>query len=54
MIPVYGGKCFSRNAVHSWVEKRGKYFAVDEEVETEARKWLKQQPKTCMLRVSTH
>jgi hypothetical protein len=21
MIPVYGGKCLSRKAVHNWVEK---------------------------------
>jgi hypothetical protein len=21
MIPVYGGKCLSRKAVHSWIEK---------------------------------
>jgi hypothetical protein len=35
----------SCKAVHNWVEKRGKYFADDEEVETEQRKWLKQQSK---------
>jgi hypothetical protein len=23
IFPVYGGKCLSRKAVHSWVEKRG-------------------------------
>jgi hypothetical protein len=40
MFPVYGGKCLSRKAVHNWAEKR---FADDEEVETEARKWLRQQ-----------
>jgi hypothetical protein len=45
MFPVYGGKCLSRNAVHSWVEKRGKVFADDEEVEMELRKWLRQQSK---------
>jgi hypothetical protein len=39
MFPVYGGKCLSRKAVHDWVEKRGKYFADDEEVETDVRKW---------------
>jgi hypothetical protein len=32
-----------RKAVHSWVEKRGKRFADDEKVETEVRKWLRQQ-----------
>jgi hypothetical protein len=31
--------------VHSWIEKRGKGFADDEEVETEVRKWLRQQSK---------
>jgi hypothetical protein len=41
MFPVYGWKCLSGEAVHNWVEKRGKYFADDEEIETEVRKWLK-------------
>jgi hypothetical protein len=41
MVPVYGGKCLSRKAFHNWVEKRGKRFADDEEVETEVRKWLR-------------
>jgi hypothetical protein len=45
MFSVYGGKCLSRKAVHNWVEKRGKIFADDEEVETEVRKWLRQQTK---------
>jgi hypothetical protein len=31
--------------VYSVSEKRGKYFADDEEVETEERKWLRQQSK---------
>jgi hypothetical protein len=35
----------SRKAVHDWDEIRGKYFADDEEVETEVRKWLRQQSK---------
>jgi hypothetical protein len=34
MFPVYGGKRLSRKAVHNWVEKRGRCFADDEEVET--------------------
>jgi hypothetical protein len=34
-----------RKAVHNWVEKCGKLFADDEEVETEVRKWLRQQSK---------
>jgi hypothetical protein len=41
----------SYKAVHIWVEKRGKRFARDEEVETELRKWLRQQPKNSVLRV---
>jgi hypothetical protein len=32
----------------------GKHFADDEEVETEVRKWLRQQSETSMLHVSTH
>jgi hypothetical protein len=38
MFPVHGGKCLSRKAVDNSVEKRGKRFADDEDVETEARK----------------
>jgi hypothetical protein len=34
MFSVYAGKCLSRKAVHSRVEKRGKHFDDDEEVET--------------------
>jgi hypothetical protein len=40
MLPVYGGKCLLGKAVHKWVKKRGKYFADDEEIETEMRKCL--------------
>jgi hypothetical protein len=43
MFPVYGRKCLSRKAVQNSVEKRGKRFADDEEVETELRKWLRQK-----------
>jgi histone-lysine N-methyltransferase SETMAR len=32
----------------------GKRFADDEEVETEVRKWVRQQSKASMLRVSMH
>jgi hypothetical protein len=32
----------------------GKRFADDEDVDAEVRKWLRQQSKTSMLRVSTH
>jgi hypothetical protein len=35
----------SRKAVRNWGEKPGKCFADDEEVETELRKWLRQQSK---------
>jgi hypothetical protein len=35
----------SRKAVHNWIEKRDKSFADDKEVETETRKWLRQQSK---------
>jgi hypothetical protein len=45
MLPFYGGKCLSRKAIHKFVEKRGKPFAHDEEVETEVRKWLRQRRK---------
>jgi hypothetical protein len=45
MFPVYGGMCLSFKMVHIWVEKRDKRFANDEEVETEVRKWLRQQLK---------
>jgi hypothetical protein len=44
MFPDYCGKCMSLKAVQKWVEKRGKRFT-DEEVETEVRKWLRQQSK---------
>jgi hypothetical protein len=43
MFPVYGGKCLLRKVFHSWIEKRSKYFADDEEVEMVLRKWLRQQ-----------
>jgi hypothetical protein len=42
MFSVYVGKCLSRKAVHNWVEKRAKFFADDEEVDMEMRKWLRQ------------
>jgi hypothetical protein len=40
MFPVYGGKCLSRKAVLQLGSKR---FADEEEAETEARKWPRQQ-----------
>jgi hypothetical protein len=45
MFPVCGRKCLLHKAVHIWAQKRGKIFADDEEVETEVRKRLRQQPK---------
>jgi hypothetical protein len=51
IFPVYDGKRLSRKAIHS--DLGGKRFA-DEEAETEVRKWLRQQSKISMLRVSTH
>jgi hypothetical protein len=45
MFPVYVVKCLSLKEVHNWVEKHGKRFANDEEVETEMWKWLRQQSK---------
>jgi hypothetical protein len=45
MFPVYSGKCLLCKVVHKWVEKLGKRFADDEEVETEVQKWLRQQSK---------
>jgi hypothetical protein len=50
MFSVYGGKCLSHKAVHKWVEKCGKRFADDEEVEMEVWKWLRQQSKDCGFR----
>jgi hypothetical protein len=49
-VHVCGGKCLSHKVVHNG----GKYFADDEEVKTEVRKWMRQQLKASMLRVSTH
>jgi hypothetical protein len=43
MFPICGGKCLLRKALHSWVEKRSKRFAVDEDVEMVLRYWLRQQ-----------
>jgi hypothetical protein len=45
MFPVYGWKCSSLKAVHNGVEKSGKYFADDEEAETEVRKWQREESK---------
>jgi site-specific recombinase XerC len=53
MFLVYSGKCLSCKAVHNWVEKRGKRYADNEEIEMEVRKWLRHKLKTSMLRVST-
>jgi hypothetical protein len=45
MFPVYGGKCLSRKAIHSWVEKFSQVRSKDPDDETEVRKWLRQQSK---------
>jgi hypothetical protein len=39
IFPVYDGKFVSRKAVQPWWQS----FADDKEVETEVRKWLRQQ-----------
>jgi hypothetical protein len=50
MFPLYGGSvCRVKRS-----QLGGRHFAYDEEVETEVRKWLRQDSKTSMLRVSTH
>jgi hypothetical protein len=51
MFRVYGGKCL---VTYSCSQMCGKHFADDEEVETEVRKWLRQQSKDSMLWVLTH
>jgi hypothetical protein len=45
IFPVYGVKCLSRKAAHSWVEKfsQGRLKVTDDE--TEAFQWLRQQSK---------
>jgi hypothetical protein len=45
MFPTYGVKCRLCTTIHNWVEKYGKRFADDKEVETEVQKWLRQQSK---------
>jgi hypothetical protein len=45
IFPVYDGKCLSRLFVPLKNHLCGKCFADDEEVETEGRKWLRQQSK---------
>jgi hypothetical protein len=54
MLPVDGGKCLSRKAVHNWIENFSQGRSKDSDDETEVRKWLRQQTKTSTLRVSTH
>jgi hypothetical protein len=52
MFPVYGGKSLSFKVVQSWVDRGCKYFADEEDVETEVQKSLRQQSKhpCCGLR----
>jgi hypothetical protein len=42
MFLVYDGKCLSCKVVHKWVEKHGKCFTDDKEIETDVKKWLRQ------------
>jgi hypothetical protein len=43
------GSVLRREAFHNWIEEHDKRFADDEEVETEVRKWLRQQSKDLLL-----
>jgi hypothetical protein len=45
IFPVYGEKCLSCKAVHTWAEKRGNLFVHGEEIETEMRKCPRQKSK---------
>jgi glutathionylspermidine synthase len=45
MFSVCGEKCSTLEVVHNLVEKRGRRFADEEEVEVEVYKWLRQQSK---------
>jgi hypothetical protein len=45
IFPVYGGKCFSCNAVHNWVKKFSPDFGKSQMMPAQARKWLRQQSK---------
>jgi hypothetical protein len=45
IFPAYCWNCLLRKVAHSWVQTRDKYFADEEEFETEVRKWLRQQSK---------
>jgi hypothetical protein len=45
MFSVYDGKCLSRKAVHSWVEKLSQGRSKVSDDETELRNWLRQQKK---------
>jgi hypothetical protein len=46
IFSVYGGKCFSRKAVHNWVKKFSEGHSKVADDETEVRKLLRQQSKT--------
>jgi hypothetical protein len=43
VFPLYGKKCLSCKAVQPLLQS----FADKEEIETEVRKWLRQQSKDC-------
>jgi hypothetical protein len=44
-FPFMVGSVLWREAFHNRIEEHGKRFADDEEVETEVRKWLRQQSR---------
>jgi hypothetical protein len=52
MFYVWSVKCLLHKSVHNWVKKRGKHFADNEEVETEAQKCWDSGHKTSLLLVS--
>jgi hypothetical protein len=45
MFPVYGGKCLSRKAVHSWSRNSRKDVPKSQMIADQARKWPRQQSK---------
>jgi hypothetical protein len=51
MFPVYGGKCFSRKAVHNWVAK---VSLMKRRLKRRCGSGCDKKQKTSVLRVSTH
>jgi hypothetical protein len=54
MFAVYGGKCLSRKVLHNWVEKFSQDIRQSHMMPHQVRKWLRQQSKTSVLRVSAN